>query len=141
MTVAPPPIGPEKRASISKGCVAALVVGALVLVGGVVGVVYFFNFAMDMVADQVRREVEDNPVIVEHVGIIEEIDTDLAASANEPGVEVFVFSLTGSKGNARLTVETVTVDADREQVTWGRLRTQSGEEYDLFPDQGPKPTQ
>ena len=104
------------------------------------GAFFVGKVGLDLMADQVRTEIQDNPVIVEQIGEIEEITTDLAASANEAGANVFVFDVVGSKASGRLTVNTVTVSADREEVNWGRLRLESGEELDLFPDQGPKPT-
>jgi hypothetical protein len=132
-----------QRKGLSKGWIIGLsIAGAaivLVMVAVVGGVFFLFRFGLDLVEDQVRRDIQDNPVIMEQVGVIQAIDIDFAASANEPDPEVFVFHLEGQHGNATLTAKTVTVDADTEKVTWGTLRTPSGAQYDLFPGQSAVP--
>ncbi len=132
---------PNKK---GKGCLVGAIVGAAVLGGVVValligGGILVGSFGLDVVADQVRSDIQDNPVILEHLGNIEEIDVDFAATANIDALDVFVFNLKGAKGNAILTAECITIDDDTEDVTWGRIRVDSGETFDLFPDQGPMP--
>jgi hypothetical protein len=133
---------PEKK-GLSKGCLVGIVITSVIgLVGVIVLIaagVFFVQFGMDVIADQVKREVQDNPVILEQVGAIETMEMDMVASANEPGDQTFVFRLDGAKGTGTLTVSTVTVEGFTEQVTWGQLRVASGETYDLLPDQGPQP--
>lgn len=142
----PPPQGRASLLSSNRGKILACALVAAALGAVAIGILFvsgaFFvgKMGLDLMAEQVRTEVQDNPVILEHVGEIEEIETDLGASANEAGANVFVFDVVGSMGSGRLTVNTVTVSAEREEVNWGRLRLESGEEHDLFPDQGPKPT-
>jgi hypothetical protein len=81
---------------------------------------------------QVADDIKDNPAILQHVGVISSIDTDWTATGEEPGDEVFVFNLSGTKGDAVLTAECVTVDADHEDVVSGSLRLPSGDVVDLF---------
>lgn len=139
--VSPQP--PAKRQGLSKGCVIAIVVSAVVGVAGIavlVGAAFFFiKFGLDVVADQIRRDIQDNPVILEQVGAIESIEVDFVASANEPSDKAFVFNIEGPNGSGLLTVSSETIDGYTEKVVWGQLRVASGETYDLFPDQGPKP--
>ncbi|MEM6703216.1 MAG: hypothetical protein AAGA81_10605 [Acidobacteriota bacterium] len=141
-----PPPPPQAAASSNRNKVIACSLVALALLAVAIGVVFvggaFFlgKVGLDMMAEQVRADIQDNPVIVEHLGEIREITTDFGASAEETAANVFVFDVVGSKGGGRLTANTVTVSADREEVTWGRLLLDSGEELDLFPAQGPKPT-
>jgi hypothetical protein len=86
-----------------------------------------------------RRDIQDNPVILEHIGSINEIEIDFAASDKDAGADVFVYRLEGSRGPGILTAETITVDEYTERVTWGILRLESGETYELFPGQGDRP--
>ena len=50
----------------------------------------------------------------------------------EPDEDVFVFNISGSKGQGVLTAECITIDADHEDVVSGSLRIPSGEVIDLF---------
>ena len=128
---------------IGTGVIIGIVIAVAVAVGMVAlvigGGIVLFHFGSEMVAEQVRRDIQDNPVIKAQIGTIEEIDVDFTASASEPGSNVFVFHLEGTRGRGVLTANTVTVDEYTGKVTWGKLQAESGESYDLFPDQGPKP--
>lgn len=108
------------------------VVGLIVCCGG--GLFFFGWFGLDVFTTQVRNEVRDHPVIVEHIGAIQEFEHDLTESAAEPGEDVFVFHIVGDKGSGMLRAECITVDADREEVPSGELIMDSGESYQLYPD-------
>ncbi|NIL97029.1 MAG: hypothetical protein GTO62_07805 [Planctomycetales bacterium] len=140
----PPRIPPAPRQRLGKGWIIGLsAVGAVVVTGFVLVVVAGFllvRSGLQLVTDQVREDIQANPVILEQIGTIEEIELQIMASNLHPGDDVFVFKLTGSKDAGKLTAKVVTVDADTEQVNWGKLRVKSsGETWDLFPDQGPRP--
>jgi hypothetical protein len=91
----------------------------------------FLYFGMHEIARQVRSELDDNPVLVEHVGEIQEFEIDFAASFGEDGDDVFVYNVTGTKGSGVVTAEHVTIDADTEEVVWARLTLPTGETVDL----------
>jgi len=132
-----------ERKGLSKGWIIGLsIAGAaivLVMVAAIGGVFLLFRFGLGLVEDQVRRDIQQNPVIMEQVGVIQQIDIDFPASANEPDPEVFVFHLQGQHGSATLTAKTVTGEGGTEKVTWGTLQTSSGAQYDLFPGQPAEP--
>ena len=117
---------------------AKLLVG--ILIGGGLaaliccGVGAFFLFGLDEFARQVQVEIEDNPVIVEHIGEISSFEHDLSMSIDEPGEDTFVFHVTGTKGSGTLRADCITIDADREDVPRAELILDSGESYQLFPD-------
>lgn len=140
------PISPEppnRSGNWSKGCIIAAVaafVGAVTCVVLLIGGgMWIASWGIDVVAQQVANDIENNPVIVQHIGLINSIEVDWTASMAEPGEDVFVFELSGSKGRGVLVAESKTIDVDTENVTWGRLKLPSGEQYDLFEDQGEKP--
>jgi hypothetical protein len=87
----------------------------------------------DEFARQVRVEVEDNPVIVEHIGTISTFEHDFGMSLDEPGEDTYVFHLTGDKGSGKLRADCITVDAEHEDVPRAELIMDSGESYQLFP--------
>lgn len=82
---------------------------------------------------QVRVEVEDNPVILEHIGSISSFEYDFDRSMNEPG-DIYVFHLSGDNGSGTLRAECITIDADHEDVPTGELIMDSGESYQIFPE-------
>lgn len=81
---------------------------------------------------QVAVDIENNPVIVRYIGDIDAIEIDWTATGEEPDDDVFVFRLSGSKGDGVLTAKCITIDADHEDVVSGSLRLPSGETIDLF---------
>ena len=87
---------------------------------------------LDDFEQQVAADIKDNPVILRHIGDITSIDTDWTATGEQPGDDVFVFRLTGTKGEASLTAECITVDAEHEDVISGSIRLPSGETIDLY---------
>ena len=127
--------GMATDSSSGKGSTVLLIVlGVVVLLVVAVGAVTWYG--LDLVAEQVKADIEDNPVIVEHIGRIESIELDFSASADAPGDDTFVFELKGTKGSGVLTAEVVTVGDEHEEVRSGTLRLASGETVDLFPEGG-----
>ncbi len=82
---------------------------------------------------QVQADIEDHPVIVEHIGAITELKHDFDLSTDEPG-DVWVFHISGDKGSGLLRANCVTIDEWTEQVDAGELTLDSGEVYELFPE-------
>jgi hypothetical protein len=115
--------------------VAGVVVLAGVLVMGLVTAVVVYG--LGLVSDQVQVDLRGNPVMQAHVGEVIHFDVNITRSMMEPDAETFVFDVKGVKGSGRVIAKCVTVDADREKVTAGRLRLDSGTEYDLFPREAP----
>lgn len=87
----------------------------------------------DEFARQVRVEIENNPVIVEHIGSISSFEYDFDRSMDEPG-DTYVFYLSGDRGSGTLRADCITIDADHEDVPRGQLIMDSGETYQLFPN-------
>jgi hypothetical protein len=100
-----------------------LVAGFLVLVFGVGG---------NLIATQVGADLEDNPVLAEHVGDGRTYDIEWIQSGMHPDNDTFVFRVKGSKGSGLLTAKCITVDADHEDVTEGTIQV-GGRTHDLFP--------
>jgi len=113
------------------------------IVGIVVGVVLFavllccggLWLGKRMFDDQVKAALQENPVVTEHIGTIQEAEMDLEGTGNAEGEDAFVFRLRGSKGSGVVTAEIVTVDGDTEEVVSGTLRMDDGATYDLVPEE------
>jgi hypothetical protein len=129
---APPRNDGQKVALIIAGVVLLFGIGLVALAGGVV------VWGMGIVTDQVEADLRGNPVLQAHLGTITRFDLNYVRSMAEPDTETFVFDVTGAKGSGRIVARCVTVDADHEKVTAGKLQLASGQEYDLFPSRPPK---
>jgi hypothetical protein len=111
----------------------AIAGGVLLLVGGCcVGGYFLMTFGMDVVGEQVVKQIRDDPAVREHIGEIQECEWNMTASAAEGGEDTLVFDLRGSKGSGRLTVET-TDSGDEVEVLLATLRLSDGREIELTP--------
>ena len=115
--------------------VVLIVVGSVVVVA--VGLGFLVMWGLDVLSEQVKADIQDNPVILEHIGRIESIEFDFMASGEAPGDDTLVFSLKGTKGEGVVTAEVITVDDEHEEVRSGTLRLPSGKTVDLFPEADP----
>jgi hypothetical protein len=116
---------------------AAFIILGVVIVATLVcgGALYVGDWWMrDAFPGYVQADIESNPVIIEHVGVIEELTLDFNASSVEPGENVFVFTIRGPKGRGRLRAEVVSRSSTDEEVVAAELLLESGEKYQLFPD-------
>lgn len=91
----------------------------------------FVFWGYGLFTDQAKDALNDNPVIQEHIGEIEEIETDFTATGNAEGEDVFVFRIKGSKGSGVVTAEFISTGPESEEVRSGTLELDSGETYDL----------
>lgn len=128
---APPAPG---RASSSRWIWILLGVGAVVVLALVGLGAAALNLGLSVLDEQVRVELRDNPVLQRYVGEPEPFELDFVGTAADPGQDVFVFKVRGPLGSGRISANCVTDEEGRERVTAGKLRLDSGAEYDLFPE-------
>ncbi len=76
--------------------------------------------AFDAFSAQAMAAMQGNSVIRKHLGEVQSVDLDLMGSMGLPGEE-FVFDVTGSKRDGRVSAEFITVDADTERLGDGVL--------------------
>jgi len=114
------------------GCGGCAVVVVLVMAFGGWALI---KLGLGVFADEVESELRSNPVIIEHVGRIEEFELDLSASVAEEGGEDFIFHVSGTKGSGLVTATCVTNDEGIEEVVAGTIQLESGETLNLFPDE------
>jgi len=97
------------------------------------------RLGLDVFADEVGAELRNNPVIIEHIGRIEELEVDLKMSFATEGENDFVFRARGTKGSGLINATCVTNDDGVEEVVAGTIQLDSGETLDLFPGTLPEP--
>jgi hypothetical protein len=119
-------------------------IGLLVFLGGAGAAVVFLCcggfislavFGLNMVTDQVADDLRDNPVVVEHIGTIEEFEMDWGESFSHEDDDVYVYHIKGPEGQGKVYVTSISVDDSTEEVVWGYLELSTGETHDLFPDE------
>jgi hypothetical protein len=131
------PTGPSnRRRYLLFGCGGCAVIAVLVVIFGGWAMV---KLGLDVFAGAVTADLRDNPVIIEHIGRIEELEVELQASLSTEGQDDFVFRVRGTKGSGLINATCVTNDDGVEEVVAGTIQLDSGETLDLFPDVPPEP--
>ena len=128
----------QRRKRTSTGCILVVVAGVfmvfMTLCCGGVGLVSYFG--LNLIADEVEGDLRDNPVIAEQIGTIQSFEMDWGGSfVEEEDEDTFVFRIRGSKASGIVTVFCDTSDAEIASVVSGTLQVDSGETYDLFPEE------
>lgn len=109
----------------------------LLLCCGCIGAGYFgFTGVMGFMEGMVRSQFKDDPVIVEHIGEIQTVKTNFTATGEEkqrnpqPGRNVLVFDVTGTKGSGQIVGTQVQAPQQDLVLENARLR-KDGKEYPL----------
>lgn len=93
------------------------------------------DFAVEEAVERFLRNAADaihaHPTVREHLGLVDDVQLDEDASANEPGPTTFVFNLGGSAGRGVLTAELETIDEHTERLGAGRLVLEDGTVVEL----------
>lgn len=111
--------------------------GLFVCCLGCCGVFALVGFGeLDKEDQQVKAQVADDPVIVEHIGDIVSIERDWSQSIDEEDMNIWYFRVVGTKGEGDLIVKEqagLNLDETEIQIEWAKLRLASGEELDVLP--------
>ena len=129
----------NQSGKVPKGClIAAGVVGVVGLLAAG-GCFFLVRQSLKVMAEQVSKDLADNPVLIEHVGEIESFEFSITKTSRK-GTGRLVFEVTGSKGSG-LVIATVDQGGDDGTIGAGTLEMSSGETFDLFPEEaGPEET-
>jgi len=90
--------------------------------------------ADDQFVVKVQAALSGNAVLAESVGDIQSFKYDIVQSTNEPGDNVYVFLVTGSKASGKLRAECITDTPQTESVSSAELILDDGQSVQLFPD-------
>ncbi|MCA9026284.1 MAG: hypothetical protein KDA86_13845 [Planctomycetaceae bacterium] len=127
----PQPGGSNKALMIGVFAGVGLLVCLLCCGGGIA----FFYFGTSVLAEEIRNELKVNPVVQEKVGNIKELEIDWIKSGAADGEDDFVLRIFGDKASGYVTVESITDIDGNEEVVSGTLELDSGETFDLFPEE------
>lgn len=122
----------KNRTCLIVGLIVGGVVGAALVCGGCCAGLGYWGF--NRITTEVRNDLADNEVILEHVGAIESFEMLYSDSFARSESDVFVFRVTGDKGSGRITAKSVTGDDGLEYVESGELVLDNGETYELIPE-------
>lgn len=78
---------------------------------------------------QARAAMQVDPVVAAHLGAIRQVRLDEDASMAEPGPDVLVFDVEGSRGKGRITARFITVSPHEEALGPGTLAMADGTEH------------
>lgn len=127
---------PRRRRKSPSTSTVVIIVLAVIGGGGILvccgGMGALFYFGAHVVAKEVELELRDNPVLIQHIGEIEDLRMDWTATAAHPDQDVLVFTVRGTKGQGEVIVNTVTQFDENNQVQWATLRLPDGEEIPLI---------
>ena len=123
----PPPPRSRKRLVWILAGVGGLI--SLLCCGGF-GLLAYFGFGI--VATDIRNQVRDHPIVVEHIGEVESFEMNFTESAATNDDSTFVYEMKGTKGSGVLTAKHVTNDEGSEEILWARLRLRNGQQHDLI---------
>jgi hypothetical protein len=109
-----------------------LVLGGLTLVCCCGGVVYF---GMALVTEEVADQLRYHPVVLEHVGEVEEFQINWAKSINEDdNVDLWFYNVKGTKGRGVIACEHITNENGDEEIVSAELKLPDGRKFDLTQD-------
>lgn len=112
--------------------------GVLLLLCAGCGLAMYFSVTgvMGFMGGMVKEQIQNDPVIVEHIGDVQSVDINYTATGQEaeknpqPGRNVLVFDVKGSKGSGQLVGTQVQAAAPGHVLEDMKLR-KGGQEYPL----------
>jgi hypothetical protein len=143
------PPSPDPREASSSSSTIWIVILVLVLVIGlpIVGVAVLFlgccgmmglgaYSAMQIPGEMARQQYANHPVVREHVGEVQSVSMNIAATADEqqqagddlpPGTTIMVFDVRGSKGTGKIVAQQRAGADAKAMFSNAKLRTDEGE--------------
>jgi hypothetical protein len=139
------PVQGKKKGGSKTGWIVGIIVGVvlLVIVAPVVcclgGGWLAWMFASNVIADALKQEVGDEPVVREHLGEIQKCVLNASKSSAAGGNDTYVFDVEGTKGKGEIMAQfdQSAQQQGRPAVLWARLRLSNGQEYPIIENQGP----
>lgn len=104
--------------------------GALLLLVACGGFLYF---GMSIHSEQLRKSLNENSVVQEHLGNVREVSFDLVKSSSTDNDDTLVYRVKGNKANGHITGVTTENGVGKFEFISGELELDSGAKFDLFP--------
>jgi hypothetical protein len=116
-------VAPRRRPAlpwIIGGIVTLVMLLAVASIGGVVWL------GLNTFHEQAETAIRADPVVVDALGSITNVELDFTATGNAEGEEEFAYRVTGERASGLLVGRFVTVDADTEDLREGTLTLDDG---------------
>ncbi|QDU31957.1 hypothetical protein ETAA8_71190 [Anatilimnocola aggregata] len=102
------------------------------------GIGYFgFNQALGMVAQQIKPQLQTDPVIQEHIGTIDTLSMNMTKSVSEAEQNkkqgFLVFDIKGEKGSGIVMGRVDQTNPQQARLAEGELRMADGQSFPLTP--------
>lgn len=110
--------------------IISTLVGFALFILAVIGGLATWSFGL--FAEQAKEAIQNNSVVQEHIGEVDQIKWKLIATGMADGADEFVFRVEGSKADGVISAEFISVDENTEEIGSGTLQLSSGEIYDLL---------
>lgn len=128
-----PPKKSKKGLYIGLGCAGIVLLSILVCCGSAA---MMTQFGIGIVADEYASQLEGNPVIVEHIGEIDELSVDWGstftrAAEGDGQSEAIGFSIRGSKGSGVVYIEQDNSSGDDVRMKSATLVTSDGNSFPI----------
>jgi hypothetical protein len=122
----------------SSGCVITLAIGGVVaFLGLLVCCGGLAVFGLNVTTAEVETQLRDNPVLIEHVGQVEQFTMNVVRSMASSDDNLWVYNVVGSKASGELTVHQVTDENWDEQILSAKLRLKDGTTVELLEAETP----
>lgn len=101
-----------------------LVVAGLAFICCCGGVVYF---GMAMMTEEIAGQLRYHPLVLEHVGEVEEFDVNWVKSMNEDdNMDLWFYDVKGTKGRGVISCEHITNENGDEEIVSAELKLPDG---------------
>lgn len=124
-----PPSGPKSGSKVK--IILALVIGGGLLCSGVLTLVVWLG--LGMVQDDVASQLETHPVLLEHVGTVQEFKMNAMASLDYDDTNIWVYDVQGTLGDCVVKARSISKQ-DREEVQWAKMELPDGRTFVLVGD-------
>ncbi|MBI1347309.1 hypothetical protein GC163_13600 [bacterium] len=125
-----------KRKSKTGCWIWALVITILGMIfGGIACCGGFFYFGLNVFNDEMKAQVKDNPVLIEHIGELESMSINFVKTGEVNSEDTIVYDVKGSKASGTLAVEhTQNGDGDILVIS-ATLTLADGQTFELFDEE------
>jgi hypothetical protein len=89
-------------------------------------------FGMTLVTEEIAEQLRYHPVVLEHVGEVEEFEINWTKSINEDdNVDLWFYNVKGTKGRGVIACEHVTNEDGNEEIVSAELKLPDGRTFEL----------
>lgn len=132
---------PRPNAACGPIAVVAAILGvvAFLIVGCCGGFVVFLYLGTTRISDDIKEQLQQNPILIQHVGEVKSVTLEPLRSAQVPESDIFFYRVVGDKGQCSIRVQQYTDELGRERIADAVMIKPNGEKVNLFPPPSNRP--